>query len=110
MKLIKTLTYAGYAFAVAGCLAAAAAAAAASHKITQSGKAFSVKKLEVAVGDTIVFMNDDSVKHNILVKDIKFNSGMQEPGTEATATFDQAGKFTVRCGIHPKMKMKVVAK
>lgn len=105
MNSIKILTVSGYLFAAAGCLAAAAAT---GHTITQADKAFSEKKLEIAVGDSVTFKNTDGVKHNILIKDIDFNSGVQEPGSESTATFSAAGKFKVRCGIHPKMKMKVV--
>ena len=83
------------------------AAAIQNHAIHQKDKKFSEKKLTVQTGDSVTFRNDDSVKHNILVKDIEFNSGMQEPGQQATATFDSQGKFKVRCGIHPKMKLTV---
>ncbi len=104
MNHIKLLTYSGYLFGALGC---AAALAATSHTVTQAGKTFSEKKMNIAVGDSIVFKNDDKVKHNILVKDLDYNSGMQEPGSESMVTFDKAGKFSVRCGIHPKMKIKV---
>lgn len=104
MKLVRTLTAIGYAAALCG---AAATAMAATNVVTQNGKAFSVKEMALSVGDSLTFVNDDSVKHNILIKDIGFNSGMQEPGSEAMATFDKSGKFKVRCGIHPKMKLTV---
>lgn len=104
MKLARLLTYSGCLFGALGC---AMALAATSHVVTQSGKAFSEKKMSIALGDSITFKNDDSVKHNILVKKADFNSGMQEPGQEATVTFGEAGKFKVRCGIHPKMKLTV---
>lgn len=105
MKALRVLTYGGCVFSVIGCFAALAAT---THTISQKDKAFSSKEITVAVGDSVTFANDDSVKHNILVKDIDFNSGMQDPGASATATFASAGKFKVRCGIHPKMKMTVV--
>ncbi len=98
----------------AGCLfvavgLSAAAAAAAKHAVSQKGKAFSVKELNVAVGDSVAFVNDDGVKHNILIKGLGANSGMQEPGQEFAVTIDQSGKHKVRCGIHPKMKMTIIA-
>ena len=99
MKLVRTLTTIGYAATICG---------AAANVVTQKGKAFSAKEMALSVGDSLTFVNDDSVKHNILIKDIGFNSGMQDPGSEAVATFDKAGKFKVRCGIHPKMKLTVM--
>ncbi len=104
MNKAKLLTTCGYVFAALGC---AAALAATGHTVTQKGKAFSADSMTIAAGDSITFKNNDSVKHNILIKDIDFNSGTQEPGQEAVAKFANAGEFKVRCGIHPKMKMTV---
>ena len=101
--LTEILALAGYGFAAAGSIAAAA-----GHAISQKGKSISAKELTVAVGDSVVFMNDDGVKRNILIRGIEFNSGIQAPGTEATALFEATGRFKVRCGIHPRMKMTVV--
>ena len=92
---------------VVACFAAATAFASANHTVSQKDKKFSAKKLEIAAGDTINFKNEDSVKHNILIKGTDYNSGIQEPGQEASYSFAAAGKYKVRCGIHPKMKMTV---
>lgn len=107
MNLTKILYGAGCLFTAVGL--AAAAAAATGHNISQKEKKFSEKKLSVAVGDTITFVNDDSVKHNILIKDLGANSGMQGPGEQFAVTIEKGGKFKVRCGIHPKMKMTILA-
>ena len=104
MKLVRALTAIGYGAALCG---VAATALAAANVVSQKGKAFSVDQISLSVGESVTFVNDDSVKHNILIKDIGFNSGMQDPGSEAVATFGEAGKFKVRCGIHPKMKLTV---
>ncbi|MDJ0947115.1 MAG: cupredoxin domain-containing protein [Kiloniellales bacterium] len=97
----------------AGCLFTAvgitAAAAATTHAVNQKGKTFSVRELSVAVGDSVTFVNDDGVKHNILIKDLGANSGMQDPGQAFAVTVDKSGKHKVRCGIHPKMKMTIIA-
>lgn len=90
-------------------LGSAAALAATNHTIMQAGKKFSEDAVTVAIGDTVVFRNDDSVKHNIIIAKMRFNSGMQEPGVDAELTVEKAGKFKVRCGLHPKMKMTIVA-
>lgn len=90
-------------------IAVATAAYAATHEVTQAGKKFSVKELKVKVGDTVTFNNDDKRKHNILVKTLGYNSGKQAPGEIVSLEISEAGVHHVRCGIHPKMKLKIVA-
>ena len=107
MTIAKSLALAGYLCTAVGLSFAFAAV---DHTISQKGKVFSEKKLELSVGQTVNFINDDAVKHNIIVKKLEFNGGIAEPGEETKVTFDQAGKFKVRCGIHPKMKMTVQVK
>ena len=86
------------------------ASAATSVVINQKGKKFSEKKITVAVGDIIIFNNNDKVGHNILVKETKYSSGLQKPGKKIKIAFKDPGKYSVRCGIHPRMKLKVTAK
>lgn len=105
MSTVKRLTLGGYLFIACGCLSASAAV---SHVVTQTNKTFGTKEVMVAPGDTVLFKNTDRVKHNILVEAMGYNSGIQQPGTESALMFDQNGRFTVRCGIHAKMKMTVV--
>ncbi len=81
--------------------------------ISQAGQVFSMKGLTLAAGDTAVFLNDDDVRHNIRVIDSDDNMtdiGVQEPGQHLTYRFDKVGKFRVRCGIHPSMKLTVTVK
>lgn len=81
-----------------------------NHTISQADKVFSIRKMSLAVGDSVTFVNDDKVKHNIVIKKMDLSSGVQEPGEKFDVTFDRNGKFKVRCGIHPKMKVTVVVK
>lgn len=84
---------------------------AADIKIEQKAKKFSEKKLKAAVGDSIVFVNTDEFTHNLYSKKgVKFDSGVLKPGDIFKLGLDAAGKFTVRCAIHPKMKLKVTTK
>jgi len=39
---------------------------AADHQVTQKGRLFSVESITIKKGDTITFLNDDSVPHNIM--------------------------------------------
>jgi len=79
-------------------------------QVKQEKKNFSVKKLSAKVGDTIVFVNADSFTHNLYSKKVaKFDSGVMKPSDVYKLKVDEAGKFTVRCAIHPKMKLRVTA-
>ena len=97
-------------FGLVGVIAVSYPSFAAEHEINQAGKKFSKKEISVSVGDTVVFKNDDKRDHNILIKSLGFNSGKQNPGELVSLEISEAGKHKVRCGIHPKMKMTIVAK
>jgi cytochrome c peroxidase len=86
---------------------------AASVTIDQSGQHFSAKSATLNHGDSIVFANRDDVTHNINVIDEDDDAtdlGLQKPGESLTYKFDKAGRFKVRCSIHPSMKMTVSVK
>ena len=88
---------------------AAVAAFAAEQTVTQKGKVFSKPEVTLKKGDTIVFVNDDTVAHNIYSATAgnDFNLGSQPPGKSVSVTFDKPGDIDVMCAIHPLMKMKV---
>ena len=99
--------------AVAALAAVAAGVQAATQTIEQSGQQFSQKSLNLAAGDSIVFANHDDVTHNINVIDADDDAadlGLQKPGESLTYKFDKAGRFKVRCSVHPSMKMTVSVK
>lgn len=80
--------------------------------VTQKAKSFDTKKVTISKGDTIKFINADSIGHNIhsRSKGDKFDLGLQKPGTEMSRVFAADGTFKVRCVIHPKMKLVVKVK
>jgi len=85
---------------------------AATTTIVQAGQAFSETDITVAVGDKVKFANQDDVNHNILVQqgdddDNARDMGVQPPGGAVDVAFDKAGKFKIRCHIHPSMKLNV---
>jgi plastocyanin len=93
-------------------LGAGGTAAAAEQSIVQAGQAFSDTDIAVKAGDHVKFLNQDDVKHNIIVQagdddDDAKDMGIQAPGQSVDVSFDKAGKFTVRCHIHPAMKLAV---
>ena len=90
----------------------AAPAFAAEFVVNQKGKAFSVKKLQVQVGDSVKFVNDDPFAHNVFsLSDIKsFDLGSYGLGMAKSVLMDKSGIVEVECAVHPDMKMLVEVK
>ena len=103
------MTTASRLMVVASTLLTVSSASAEEHVVTQAGKEFSERRLTIAVGDSITFMNDDSTTHNVhsSTEGHEFDLGAQAPGESASQVFTTAGKAKVRCAIHPKMKIDV---
>jgi plastocyanin len=86
-----------------------AGALAANQVIHQQGRMFSSESITVKKGESVTFLNDDNVPHNIIStsKGNEFNVGSQAPGSSTDVTFKEAGDVQVICAIHPRMKMTV---
>lgn len=102
------IRYPAIVLALTSCLTATAAAAA-DVTVSQKDKAFSEKEVTIEAGDSIIFVNDDKMTHNVYSrsKGNKFDSGAQAPNASMTQTFSSPGKVKVRCAIHPRMKLTV---
>lgn len=85
---------------------------AAEHVVAQKGKAFTVKKLTVKVGDTVKFVNEDPYSHNVfsLSATKSFDLGTYPQGGSKPVTFDKAGTVEVECAIHPDMTLLIEVK
>lgn len=92
---------------VAACVTAAAYAE--QHTIYEKGKVFSESEIAIKKGDTLVFLNDDNVAHNVMSTDPNnsFNLGLLPPGSSTPVTFNTPGEIVVLCAIHPSMKLTV---
>ncbi|HTY67571.1 MAG TPA: plastocyanin/azurin family copper-binding protein [Alphaproteobacteria bacterium] len=86
--------------------------AAQTIRISQRGRAFAVKRVEIARGDTLQFTNEDEFLHQIYVKSgtMNFDSNEQTPGETISVRFPDSGTFDVRCHIHPTMLLVVSVK
>ena len=93
----------------AALLPAALALAAEVATVSQRGRAFLVRDVQIARGDTVHFTNDDDFTHQIYISSPSFNyeSAEQDPGQTVDVRFPGAGTFEVRCHIHPKMLLHV---
>ena len=101
--------YALIALALSGLVVGSVAA---PRTISQKNKRFSIETLELKVGDTIVFKNDDAVVHNVYSTSAghSFNLKTQVPGVASPISFSSPGTVQVRCAFHPTMKLSVVVK
>ncbi len=93
-------------------LACAVALAADAVVVSQRNRHFNPDHLAIAVGTSVRVMNDDRVTHHIYIdsENMRFESGEQPVGKSIDLRFDQAGRFLVRCAIHPTMRLEVAVK
>jgi plastocyanin len=84
-------------------------ATASEQVVSQKGKAFSVRKLKVKVGDSVKFVNEDPFSHNVfsLSAAKSFDLGSYPQGGAKSVTFDKAGTVEVECAIHPEMTLRI---
>ncbi len=89
-----------------------AAAATAGVTVVQNDRSFQPESIEIAKGTVVHFANEDEFIHQIYVKSptMNFDSAEQVPGDNIDIEFDEAGRFAVRCHIHPKMHLEVTVK
>lgn len=86
--------------------------AAETHTVTQMGRRFTPNEVTLAVGDSVLFNNQDEFIHQVYVDSdrIDYDSAEQRPGETKTIKFPKTGDFPVRCHIHPKMLLTVHVK
>lgn len=80
------------------------------YTVSMKGKAFSPAALRIQPGDTIRFVNDDSVTHDIysLTRGHLFTSGRRKPGKHAVFVFNRPGAFNViSAAQYDKMRLTV---
>jgi plastocyanin len=97
-------------FAALAVFGLGASALATETMISQKGKAFSIDEMTAAAHDTVRINNDDDIPHNVIVASpdgSSQNFGVQPPGSSAAISLNQVGDYSVRCGIHPKMKLAI---
>jgi plastocyanin len=65
--------------------------------------AFAPNVLQIKVGTTVTWVNNDTVQHTITSDTKLFDSGPIDPGAKFTYTFTQTGSFAFHCNIHNTM-------
>jgi len=88
-----------------------------NHKVKMLDNKFDPAKIEIAVGDTITWVNEGKKTHTatsekgVDVKEDSFDTKDVEPGKSSKAiAFKRAGKVPYHCLHHAKMKGEIVVK
>ena len=83
--------------------------AAAEHIVRMAGADYRPNRIDARVGDTIRFVNDDGMNHNVFVPTpghgVDF--GRQEPRDERVMRLGKAGTFEAECVFHDHMLLTV---
>jgi plastocyanin len=75
--------------------------------------AYEPNPVQISVGDTITWTNDNRVTHTAtsgenVTPDGRFNSGIMAPAATFEHTFTEAGEYPYFCLLHPKMVGTVI--
>jgi plastocyanin len=85
---------------------AASASASSAPDVAIASFAFEPAALQVPVGTMVAWRNDDPTPHTVTGDG--FDTGVLEPGSTGTVTFNAVGTFDYFCAIHPTMRGRVV--
>jgi plastocyanin len=88
--------------------AASGAGATSTSAVEINDFAFNPATIEVPVGTTVTWTNQDSAPHTATADDGSFDTGRLDQGQRGSVTFDQPGTYTYICTFHPNMKGTVV--
>ncbi len=72
--------------------------------------AFEPGNLEVPVGATVTWINEDSAPHDATARDADWHAERLSNGESDTITFDAAGQYAYYCSIHPSMKALLIVR
>ena len=80
---------------------------AAEHVVSIQGFSFNPATLEVALGDTIVFTNNDRAPHNVVPRESSAGqfdqSPLLRPGDSFALEIASVDDISAFCSVHPRM-------
>ena len=80
------------------------------HSVAIEGLSYAPAALTIAVGDTVVWTNNDDRDHTVSIPAAGADSGNIRSGKSFKFTFDKAGTFACACKYHPRTKGKITVK
>ena len=70
--------------------------------------AFAQGSVEVSAGTLVVWTNDSTEGHSIVIEGAMLSSGLIAPGGAYALLFEKPGKYHYVCGPHPNMSGDIV--
>lgn len=107
MNRRRLLLLAGLTAAAAG--VAGTAHAQTTHRVVIRQFAFVPETLEVSVGDTVVWVNEDIVPHTVTATDARWDSDRLDRGDSWFLQIRAPGTVDYTCLYHPAMRARLVA-
>jgi plastocyanin len=103
--------FATIALAASPALAADAQGAAAGHQFTviMSNMNYGQVPTDAKVGDTVIWVNQDTVDHSVTARDGSFDLRLQ-PGKKGRTVLKKAGALAIYCIYHPTMRTTLKVK
>lgn len=95
---------------IAALSAAGAHAAGTTHAVSIEGMKFVPERLEVALGDTVVWTNKDFLPHSVTAREARVESGDLAPNKSWRFVARKKGEIPYICRLHPVMKGVLVVK
>jgi plastocyanin len=113
VKFLKLLLMSVVLVGVAACfgrttLPAQSSAAPPPQQVKIDNFSFAPQQLTVAVGTTVVWVNNDDVPHTVVGSHQEFRSKALDTNDQFSFTFTKAGTFNYFCSVHPMMTGKIV--
>ena len=81
---------------------------AAVREVAIPARVFAPGRIQVLLGDTVVWRNGDGTNHTVTSDDDLFDSGFIAPGLTFARAFTTTGTFAYHCTIHKTMRGEVV--
>ncbi len=85
------------------------AAVGAEFEVRQADRLFAPARIMVGKGSVVHFANDEKFVHHAFVDTPQFaaDTGDIPPGESRDIVFTQPGIYSIRCAIHPQMRLTV---
>jgi len=74
-----------------------------ANSSTLTTTAYSPNPVNISVGGSVTWTNNDNTTHTATGNNGSFDSGSIAPGGKFTRTFPTAGTFDYKCTLHPGM-------
>jgi plastocyanin len=81
-----------------------------THAVRIEGMQFVPERLEVALGDTVVWTNKDFLPHSVTARQARVESGDLAPNRSWRFVARKKGEIPYICRLHPVMKGVLVVK